>query len=679
MSGLSEAAADRQNTPSLQLGSSGGSRYPNQFFDLAQQYMPPTIKELFRWCTFYYYNSPLIGSSITKISRYPITDLIFEDEHESIRDIWKKLLVDNLKLKSQLMEINLDYHVYGNAFVSIHLPFTRFLVCGECGFRDTIENWNWSFDSSDYGFRGICKKCDHQGKTKVHDIPYKDKKSVRIIRWNPENISVKYNEYTGRRIYSYSVPSKLRTSIQRGDKDILQDIPLVVLQALRKKRLIRFNNDNFRHMRRPTLAEQDQGWGKPLIIHVLKDMFYLYTLRRSQEAIALEHIVPFDIIYPMPNAQADPYIHTSLSHWKSQIEGIIRQHRKDPNYKAVIPIPVGFGRLGGDGKAMMLSPEMNYLTQTIVGGMGIPQEFLFGGLNYSGSSISLRTLENDFIQNRAQLLDLVMWIKDKMRIWLDLPDIKGIRFSDFRMADDVQRNQQLIGLNAQMKVSDQTMLTELGYNWEQEQRKMIEEVQFVNYLNDIRAKGSTKTQGESQIISYNYQQKIQELAAKAEEENQKRIKAMQSPGPQAPDGPVMGGGWQQQAQSGLLGQGAQMQEGGDPQQQMMAEGEGQAAAGGQAMDAGGSPAEQIVEGDIQSRVSRWASKIMQYDPNTASEVLMQLKQKMPQIGQAVEEAYNQAKSQMATPSGNQSQVDPAQGPTALPEQKAPTGSGSGLV
>lgn len=675
MSGLTSQAAERQNTPSLQLGS-GGTRYPNQFFDLAQQYMPPTIKELFRWCTFYYYNSPLIGSSITKISRYPITDLIFEDEHESIRDIWKSLLVDNIKIKEQLMEINLDYHVYGNAFVSVHLPFTRFLVCGECGFRKTIGAWKWTFDSGDYSFRINCDECDHQGKADVHDVPYKDKKSVNIIRWNPENIMVKFNEYTGRRIYSYSVPSKLRTSIQRGDKDILQDIPLVVLEALRKKRLIRFSNDNFRHIRRPTLAEQDQGWGKPLIIHVLKDMFYLYTLRRSQEAIALEHIIPFDIIYPMPNAQADPYIHTSLSHWKNQIEGIIQQHRRDPNFKAVIPIPVGFGRLGGDGKAMMLSPEMNYLTQTIVGGMGIPQEFLFGGLNYTGSSISLRTLENDFIQNRSQLLDLVMWLKDKMRIWLDLPDIKGIRFADFRMADDVQRNQQLIGLNAQMKVSDQTMLTELGYNWEQEQRKMIEEVQFVNYLNDIRAKGSTKTQGESQIIQYNYQTKIQELAAKAEEENQKRIKSLEGPSPQQPDGPIMDAGWQQQAQSGLAGQGAEIQPGQDP----LAMQGGQGAPGPQQpLNAAGSPAEQIVEGDIDSRVQRWATKIMQYDPNTASEVLMQLKQKMPQIGKAVEEAYLQARSQMATPGGNQSQSDPSQGPSQLPENKAPTGKGTGLV
>lgn len=667
---------DKSMSPSLQISSGSGTRYPNQFFDLAQQYMPPTIKELFRWCTFYYYNSPLIGSSITKISRYPITDMIFEDEHDSVRDLWQKIFVKELKMKDQLMEINLDYHVYGNAFVSVHLPFTRFLVCPSCKHREPIQQWNWTFEAGSYGFRGVCRKCKTSGNVEVHDVPYKDRKSIRLIRWNPENIYVKYNEYTGRRIYMYSVPYRLRTAIQRGDRDVLEDIPIIVLQALRNRRMIRFNNDNFRHLRRPTLAEQDQGWGKPLILHVLKDMFYLYTLRRSQEAIAMEHIVPFDLIYPMPNAQQDPYIHTNLANWRVQIETVIRKHRRDPNFKAVIPIPVGFGRLGGDGKAMMLTPELNYLTQTIVGGMGIPQEFLFGGLNFTGSSISLRTLENDFIQNRSQLLDLVLWLKDKIRIWLNLPDLKNIRFADFRMADDVQKNQQLIGLNAQMKVSDQTMLTELGYDWEQEQRKMIEEAQFQNYLQDLRAKANAKTQGESMLITNNYQQKINDMAMEAQANNEARAAEMgiqgagQVPagqgadpggevqmgdGAEAAGAPQMTAAWQDKAQSSLGGNAA--------------------GGGGQMPNGNGKPAVGEVEQEVNSRVQRWAKKLTTLDPGSASETLMELKSKMPDIGLAVEKEYKTLLAGVSKPGAGGQQKNQVR---ALPQKQAPR-AGGGLV
>ena len=630
--------AEGQVEPHLQLGSGGdGSRYPNQFFDMSQQYMPPTIKELFRWCTFYFYNSPLIGSSISKISRYPITDLIIEDELESRRTLWDTILNTELRMKDRCMEVNLDYHVYGNAFVSMHLPFTRFLECTSCRTRVNITQAKWSFNASGYNFHITCSGCNMSAAAKVHDVPYKSRKGIRIIRWNPENIKIKFNEYTGRTSYMYSVPGKLRNSIMRGDRDILEDIPMIVIEALKSRRMIRFNEDNFRHLKRPTLAEQDQGWGKPLIIHVLKDMYYLYTLRRAQECIALEHIVPFDIIYPMPNAQQDPYIHTDLANWRSRIEEMIKKHRKDPNYKAVIPIPVGFGRIGGDGKAMMLTPELNYLTQTIVGGMGIPQEFLFGGLNFTGSSVSLRTLENDFIQNRSQLLDFVTWVKDKIRIWANLPDIDSIRFADFRMADDIQRNQQLIGLNAAFKVSDQTLLTELGYDYDQEMKKMIEETYLQSYLQDIRAKAGAKTTGEATVIQFNYQQKIQELTEKAQAMAMDR--AQKALGPAKP----------------------QQQPGQDPGQA------GWQQAMPPALEAQNENPNAAPDMDLDKKMQGWAKSLAAMPSQDAMQTLQELKLKMPEIASAVEQQYHLAQAEAA---GGTADMSPAS------ERKAPTKPGS---
>ena len=641
--------------PNLSLGDFRGDRYPNQFFDMAQQYMPPTIKELFRWCTFYYYNSPLIGSAIKKISRYPITDLIFEHEHESIRSSWKKLLVDELKLKDRLMEVNLDYHVYGNAFVSIHLPFTRFLTCKACGHSQPIKQWDWSFKGLDYMFTGNCPRCMTGGPLDVKDVPYKDRKGIRIIRWNPQNIHIKHNDYTGRYTYMYSVPGKLKNAVFRGDKDILEDIPLVLIEALRKRRMIRLNPDAVKHLKNPTLAEQDQGWGKPSIIHVLKDMYYFYTLRRAQEAIALEHIIPFDILYPQPNAQMDPFVHTDLGDWKHKLENIVKKHRRDPNYKAVIPIPVGFGRIGGDGKALMLAPELNYLTQTIVGGMGIPQEFLFGGLNFTGSSISLRTLENDFIQNRSQLLDLTLWIKDKIRIWMGYADLKSVRFADFRMADDVQRNQQLVGLNAQGKLSDNTMLTELGFDHEEETKKIIEELFLKNYIMDLQSKGAAKSQGEAQMINFNYQQKIQELAEKAQLNAQQRMREMQrgtgipsnvteSIPPQAQQG-----SWGEDP--GLMGPGENGEQppGEDPQAGMEAEmngGGGEGGGGPQNIPGAGMSvtSDEEVDAQLQDRVNRWASQLMSVEPVQAHKQIASIKMRAPQLGAMVEKAYNQRAS-----------------------------------
>lgn len=656
---LSNPSNPPNSNPNVALGSSRGARYPNQFFDLSQQYMPPTIKELFRWCTFYFYNSPLIGAAIKKVSRYPITDLVFEDEHESTRDLWSKVFNDYLKVKDRLMEVNLDYHVYGNSFVSLHLPFTRFLICKKCKHRQPIRQWNWSFRASVHSFSGTCSSCNHSGDVDVKDVPYRDLKAVKVIRWNPENMQIKFNEYTGRYVYMYMVPAKLKNAILRGDKDILEDIPLVVLEAIRKRRLIRFSEDNLIHLKNPTLAEQDQGWGKPAIIHVLKDMFYFYTLRRAQEAIALEHIVPFDVIYPLPNAQQDPYIHTDLASWRTQVESVIEKHRRDPNFKAVIPIPVGFGRLGGDGKALLLSPELNYLTQTVVGGMGIPSEMLMGGMSWSGSSVTLRMLENDFIQNRSQLLDLVFWIKNKLRIWMTLPDCKKMKFADFRMADDVQKNQQLIGLNAQGKVSDQTLLTELGYDYDQEVKKMLEEIYVKNYMMDLQSKGGAKSQGEAQLIQFNYQQKLQELTNKAQEEAQKKLQENVGEMGQLGD------------QQMMLDQLPPGQEGAPQQAQAVAQ-ETHPSGGmaGPSELQPGVPAPPNPQEMIDAKVSSWASQLAGIDPGQARMTIAEIKMKMPDIGVALEKAYGSLIGQGMSPGGSPVDMTP------LPEQRAPRRQGA---
>lgn len=609
--------SDRKVAPSLQLSDFRGSRYPNPFFDLAQQYMPPTIKELFRWCTFYYYNSPLIGATMKKVSRYPVTDLVFEDPQESTREMWEIILNKEIKMKERCIEINLDYHVYGNAFVSVHLPFTRFLICRSCKVSQPIRNWDWTFRGSDYMFGGKCPSCSTNGPVDVKDVPYKDRRGIRLIRWNADNMHIKFNEYTGRTIYMYSVPPKLRNMILRGDKDILEDTPLIVIEALQKRRMIRFHPDSIFHLKAPTLAEQDQGWGKPAIIHVLKDMYYFYTLRRAQEAIAAEHILPLDVLYPLPNAQQDPYIHTDLANWRMQVESILRRHRRDPNFKAVVPVPLGNMRVGGDGKMLMLSPELQYLNQTIVGGLGMSAEMLFGnGQLYSGASIQLRMMENDFIQNRSQLVDMILWVKDKIKTWMRYPNIKDIRFTDFRMADDIQRNQQLIGLNANGKVSDQTMLTELGYDWEEESQKMMRETQVKNYLMDIQTKAQARSQGEAMIIQAKYQQTLNSS---------------------------MGGG-------------------------MPPEGAG-AMAGGQGQAAGA----EMPQDPLHQKIDIWAQKLIQVDQPTAQSTMTELKTRMPDIAAAIEQRMQQMQAETSGVNGPgqgvpEAQTAPPGGPTNMPGQ-----------
>jgi hypothetical protein len=187
-------------------------------------------------------------------------------------------------------------------------------------------------------------------------------------------------------------------------------------------------------------------------------------------------------------------VNLQTGHRRSRTE--IRKWRIDPNYISVVSVPLGFERLGGDGRALLLGPEIEVTNKEITGGMGVPIEFVFGGLSWSGSSVSLRTLENHFLLYRRLLLRFVNWVKNRVRIYLNLADV-DIGFTEFKMADDIQRKQIVIQLNAANKISDHTMLTELGFDYDEEQKKIEKEAEDRNKIQAMMMKAQTEAQGEA--------------------------------------------------------------------------------------------------------------------------------------------------------------------------------------
>lgn len=494
---------DAQVDPSQRMFGDGRnkSRYPSPFFDISQQYIPPTIKELFKWVYFYATNNSFLGPALGKIARYPITDLILEDVNSKLVDYWKTLLNNTMQIKSFNMEANLDLVTYGNGFVTISYPFSRFLECQACKQRTPWKAAKKKIDN--LTFKLSCPKCGANEKARIIDIPFKSIENIRLIRINPEFIDIKYNESSGKHTYLYAIPDKLRRMIMAGDPDILEDTPMIYIDAIKQRRKIRLSPQNLFHLKTPTLAGKDMGWGMPRISVALKDLYYFYTLRRGQEAIINEHIVPFDILFPQANGKMDPYVHTDLSSWREEINKQLATRRRDPNYKAVLPFPIGHERIGGDGKSMMLTPELDFLSKTIVGACGIPQEFIYGGtMNWTASSVSLRTLENDFLHHRTQLLQMNIWLIERLRLYLGVPAPKTIRFSDFKMADDIQKLQVMVGMADSNHMPWEEIYLEMGRDPLVVHRKLEEEANLRAKLEEItilrQAEAMAKAQGVTQ-------------------------------------------------------------------------------------------------------------------------------------------------------------------------------------
>lgn len=274
----------------------GSIRYPSPFFDIAHTYLPSSFKTMLRWCRYYYLTNPLINAVCTKMAEYSVTDLVFDTENEPLRRQWEGFFHNVLSYKQFEVEVGLDYAVYGNAFISMAFPFQKLLICKNCNHTSRIEKQKYIF--REYKFVGECQKCGTHQEFQVRDHYIRSARDIRTIRWNPEYITVQHNEVTGESRYYFVIPPMLANDVRMAKRHIVERIPQVFMEALRQNKALLFSRDNIYHMKRPTIAQKDKGWGIPMILPVLKDAFYLQILKKAQEAIMVEHVVPLRLLFP---------------------------------------------------------------------------------------------------------------------------------------------------------------------------------------------------------------------------------------------------------------------------------------------------------------------------------------------------------------------------------------------
>lgn len=487
-----------------------GVNYPSPFFDVAHTYLPTTVKQLFKFCRYYFLTTPLINAVVTKMSEYPVTDIVIDHEDPEVVRKWTDYMHDTVRMRSFQIECGLDYNCYGTCAVSLSFPFQKYVTCRNCGYSEQARKIRDKWIYTSHEFRLNCPKCGHTGAATPKDWYYQDASSIRPVRWNVEDIEVSYNDITGECTYFYTIPAPLRADITLGKKDVVESMPQIFLQAIRQQKGVVFSKGNFFALKRATLAWQDRGWGIPMILPVLKDAFYLQIMKKAQEAILLEHIVPLRVIFPQAGSgTSDPYTTINLVDWRDQMAAEIARWRHDNNYIPIMPLPIGNQSIGGDGRALLLSGEMQQLGEQIIMGMGVPREFLQGGLSYAGTNVSMRMLENAFLSYIGRQRQMANWMMEMVAHFMKWPKV-NIRFKPFKMADDLQRKSYLFQLNQAQKISDTTLLSDADLSIEEENDIMLRESARRLEATKRSQLAMAEIQGESQIVMMKMQAKAQQ-------------------------------------------------------------------------------------------------------------------------------------------------------------------------
>lgn len=424
--------------------------YSSPMLTLSDMKMPKTTTEFFKWCKYYYTFDPLISGAINACSTFPVTDIYLEDsaanqilktkrslaEKEAEDDanrqtssdelkLYERVLLKNIGLVDLCILIGIDYYLYGNCFV-----FGEF-------------------------------KTGPDGKAEWKNV----------IRLDPNKIVIDFNPVTQEKRFRWQVPESVQKICrEKKPADAYNKIPDIIKQAVDQNKTILLNSNHIYHFARPTDSGGDNSvWGVPIIAHVLKLITYRNVLRQAQEAIAREHIVPMRVFYVQPQQQGYN-ANTDWNNVSNNLAGLIARSVRDPNFKVVSPVPVGVLNVGGEGKQLLLTPEIEQIQSEILAGMNVPREFVFGGVSYSGTSISLRILENQFITYRLKLLDfindfLIRGMAKERGDWsseLDDDNLISAKMVEMKMVDDVQQKQLILDLNARGKVTDEYMWKAMG-------------------------------------------------------------------------------------------------------------------------------------------------------------------------------------------------------------------------
>lgn len=520
LTGMDPGAPASDGVPTASHGS--------PLFDFLTSFAPRKLKDLFRLCEYLYFNSAQIFAALGKYATLPVTSIEVKSENKALVAEYTRILTKGLKVPRVLIRAAIDKHVYGNEFISLYRPFVRRLKCGGCQALTNIQVIpNYRMTLKDLTFTYDCPHCQQRtAKGTIDDLPLKDPKLMNIIRWDPKLMDIDYNPITGQSVYYWTIPRDFKERVEKGARHLIDTTPVEFLRAMSEK-----DNETFRfapgavfHMKMDAPAGIEAQWGFPPLASTIKLFFYAAVLRRANEAIALDYVVPFRIVSPkQPTANSDPTVTISLQKWAAEMKFGVRRWRRDPLHIMWSPIPAEVTHLGGQARALMTLGEVQAAEDNIIAALGLPKEFIYGGLSaLSGSSVLLRILENQLLHQTNDLNDLLQWIADGVAEVVGLAQVE-VGLVPFKLMDDTERKQLLLNVNSQTggQLSRKTMTEGYGVDVERERAQRAQEI-IDDARQDLRTQAqvqklqqSITTQAQSGAGGMNYDQ--QQMIAQADQ------------------------------------------------------------------------------------------------------------------------------------------------------------------
>lgn len=468
--------------------------YANPHATIAMRDIPTNIKQIMRLCHFYYHTDAILGGIIDKMAEYPITSLLIKSVGEEsltteARDKWTHLLETTLNVRAVLRIQAVSRYVRGISVSYLYYPFVRYATCTTCGkevplrtLPDPLRPY-LSAGAATFSFtvNAKCPQCQADRNFTINDRRSIRRDGVSIRHLDPVMLELTYNPTSGQEDWFYTPPRMVRDGCMNGIRVFLESTEQKIMHAAMIGRKVRLDSRRLFITKTDAATNLWEGWGVPPLFRVLEDVYYYKILRRSNEALAQEHVTPMRVISPAQAGDAAPQRTMNLSDWQRFMKQEVENWRRDPNYILFSPISIHTDQVGGQARLMMVAAEQEAACRVIAAGIGCPIEMIWGGMNWSGANVTLRVLENHFLNDREDHHRFLDWLVRRLSAYYRLPRIEA-ELSDFKMADDVQRQAAVSNLMIQGFASRETGLGTLDMDPAEEFDRLEREHKRMNRI-----------------------------------------------------------------------------------------------------------------------------------------------------------------------------------------------------
>lgn len=371
---------------------------------------------------------------------------------------------------------------YGNAIVSPHFPFLRNLKCRTCHSSINIKKIGGSFtmDWKTGDFHAFCHKCNQTKAHRVVDYSRMAPKDIRLVSWDPKRVQIETNMITGDSQYWYDIPDYVKREVRGGNPFFLATMPKPFLDCIRGGKKFLFNPESIFHIKESKLAGLDlRGWGVPSVLTGFRNFFRLQMLHRQDEKLMLDYITPMRMLSPKTAGytEGNTIVNSSMKNWMGNIEEMIQRHRMDGANWNLIPFPVEYQAIGGEGRQLSPKDLIEHEEDRLLNARGVPPEFYRASLTLQAAPVALRLFERCWSSLVNGQNDLLQWWSKSIAHYLRSGEY-NVELSSVTIVDDIDSKVWRLQAMASELLSKETALTPMGIDSREEYEKLLEQQKF---------------------------------------------------------------------------------------------------------------------------------------------------------------------------------------------------------